>query len=328
MNKKQLLKQLSLAISLPFMLTICSCTTENKPKNTNSIPSINVKVYENNDTNLQNNSLKQNIKDNINTKEQEEKKFEPSKEKIPEVKPVEIPVQTIFKQGDKGSEVKEFQQKLNKFGYKLIEDGNFGASTYCAVLDFQMRNKITQDGIAGKLTLEKLNKAPTEETMYKPLVVQNPLPGAPVQNNDLEKYVNSKSFPSHTAYFIWLDIAHQKVNIFNGSNNNWHLIKSMICSSGKASTPTVKGTFTAGNKGLYFLTDYTIGGNTVEATCKYYTQITSNYLFHSVIYNSNGSKIIDGTLGVPVSHGCVRLSIDNAKYIYDNIPAGTAIWSN
>ena len=32
---------------------------------------------------------------------------------------------------------------------------------------------------------------------------------------------------------------------------------------------------------------------------------------------------MDGRVGIPLSHGCVRLQIDNAKWIYDNIPRGT-----
>ncbi|MCT8976711.1 L,D-transpeptidase [Clostridium sp. CX1] len=59
--------------------------------------------------------------------------------------------------------------------------------------------------------------------------------------------------------------------------------------------------------------------------CKYYTQISGNYLFHSVLYNKS-DKLVDGRLGYNISHGCIRLSLENAKYIYDNIPSGTAIW--
>ena len=28
-----------------------------------------------------------------------------------------------------------------------------------------------------------------------------------------------------------------------------------------------------------------------------------------------------------LSHGCVRLDIDNAKWIYDNVPGGTTIYT-
>ena len=146
-------------------------------------------------------------------------------------------------------------------------------------------------------------------------------PIATTSNSSLEKYVNSKNFSSATSYFIWIDLPRQKVNIFKGSNKKWRLVKSMVCSSGKSSTPTVKGSFKVGSKGGYFISS---GG----ARCKYYTQISGNYLFHSVLYNRNGSYVIDNTLGVRVSHGCVRLALSNAKFIYDNIPARTLIWSN
>ena len=140
-------------------------------------------------------------------------------------------------------------------------------------------------------------------------------------NNALEKVINSKNIRSATSYFIWIDIYHQKVNVFKGSNKKWHLVTSMLCSTGKASTPTIKGNFSVGIKGRYFISS---GG----ARCKYYTQIRGNYLFHSVLYDRYGNYVIDNRLGVRVSHGCVRLSLKNAKFIYDYIPAKTFIWSN
>ena len=61
-------------------------------------------------------------------------------------------------------------------------------------------------------------------------------------------------------------------------------------------------------------------------TCWYYTQFHGNYLFHSVLYNRGSmTQIKDGTLGKQVSHGCVRLDINNAKWLYDNIPNGTKV---
>lgn len=35
--------------------------------------------------------------------------------------------------------------------------------------------------------------------------------------------------------------------------------------------------------------------------------------------------VYNGTLGKQVSHGCVRLDINNAKWLYDNIPNGTKV---
>lgn len=37
------------------------------------------------------------------------------------------------------------------------------------------------------------------------------------------------------------------------------------------------------------------------------------------------TKVKDGRLGMRLSHGCVRLAIENAKWIYDNIPSGTTV---
>ena len=59
----------------------------------------------------------------------------------------------------------------------------------------------------------------------------------------------------------------------------------------------------------------------------YWTQFQGNYLFHSVPFDKD--KKIEAAeaakLGTPASHGCVRLSIDDAKWIYDHIPRGTEV---
>ncbi|MCD8365775.1 MAG: L,D-transpeptidase family protein, partial [Clostridiales bacterium] len=62
-------------------------------------------------------------------------------------------------------------------------------------------------------------------------------------------------------------------------------------------------------------------------TCWYYTQFYGNYLFHSVLYYPGSmTRVKDGRLGMNLSHGCVRLSMTNAKWIYDNIPIGTKVY--
>ena len=130
-------------------------------------------------------------------------------------------------------------------------------------------------------------------------------------------YANSNSFSSSTTYFIWVDKNNFKTNIFKGSKNNWYLINSYLCTIGKPSTQTPSGNFKIGVKGLYF-------GVNKGYKCKYYTQFYGNYLFHSIIYNLNGS-IRDGRLGMELSDGCIRLSLNNAKWIYDNIPKNTFV---
>lgn len=62
---------------------------------------------------------------------------------------------------------------------------------------------------------------------------------------------------------------------------------------------------------------------------QYCTQITGNYLFHSSPYNSPNKNDLSyrlyNQLGTVCSHGCVRLTVADAKWIYDNCPLGTTV---
>jgi lipoprotein-anchoring transpeptidase ErfK/SrfK len=131
-------------------------------------------------------------------------------------------------------------------------------------------------------------------------------------------FINSGNFSSPTYYFIWVDTKNFKTNIYKGSKNHWTLIHSYLCTIGKPSTPTPKGNFHIGVKGLYF-------GVEKGFKARYYTQFYGNYLFHSILYNLNGS-IRDGRLGMTLSDGCIRLSLANAKWIWDNIPKNTSVF--
>lgn len=48
---------------------------------------------------------------------------------------------------------------------------------------------------------------------------------------------------SNTKYLIWVDLSNFKVNIYSGKSGQWNLLKSYVCTIGKTSTPTPKGTF-------------------------------------------------------------------------------------
>lgn len=125
---------------------------------------------------------------------------------------------------------------------------------------------------------------------------------------------------SATNWLILVDTARCKVAVFWGSQWNWELQYLWDCAPGKASTPTVKGRFSVGSRGYYF--------DSKNARCFYYTQFYGNYLFHSVLYHQTSSPtwIMDGRLGIPLSHGCVRLDVWNAQWIYNNIPGNTRVY--
>jgi peptidoglycan hydrolase-like protein with peptidoglycan-binding domain len=50
------------------------------------------------------------------------------------------------------------QWHLNKFGYKLKEDGIYGPKTLEAVRDFQTRHGLVVDGLVGKKTKALLKR--------------------------------------------------------------------------------------------------------------------------------------------------------------------------
>ena len=45
-------------------------------------------------------------------------------------------------------------------------------------------------------------------------------------------------------------------------------------------------------------------------------------------FNAQGTEIINDTLGAALSHGCIRLAVENAQWIYDNILDTTTIIIN
>lgn len=224
-----------------------------------------------------------------------------------------------LKLGDSGEKVKELQSKLNKFGYNLTIDGEFGTSTDFAVRNFQSKVKISSDGTAGSQTFKLLDSTPAKDPyLYKPAVKNSGSTQASNSDSSYESFINSKDCPSDTDYYIYTNLSKHSVSIFTGSNHNWKLIKSFSCSVGKSSTPTIRGHFSVGDKGTYFVTDNGL-------ICKYFTQISGNYLFHSILYDKNGN-VVDSRLSANISHGCIRLALENAKYIYDNVPSSTSIW--
>ena len=66
--------------------------------------------------------------------------------------------------GSTGSAVSKLQTVLNEHGYNLAVDGIFGAKTQAAVRDYQKRNNLKLDGIAGKETWGSLLAQPSYPT--------------------------------------------------------------------------------------------------------------------------------------------------------------------
>ena len=108
----------------------------------------------------------------------------------------------------------------------------------------------------------------------------------------------------------------------DGSNGYIIPVKTFTCSVGLPSTPTPTGTFYTPNKYRW----HTLMGPSYGQYC---TRINGGILFHSVAgYNKTSYNIHArdyNKLGSPASHGCVRLNVRDAKWIYDNCSLGTKV---
>lgn len=123
-------------------------------------------------------------------------------------------------------------------------------------------------------------------------------------------------YNSNTEWLILTDTVGCRTGIFRGSRGNWRLWSFWQCAPGKNWSPTVLGEFSVYGKGISFGHGY---------TCWYYTQFYGDYLFHSQPCYTGTFNVKDHTMGQRASAGCIRLTIDHAKWIYDNIPYGTKV---
>lgn len=97
-------------------------------------------------------------------------------------------------------------------------------------------------------------------------------------------------------------------------------VKALVCSTGYA---TKTGTYSLGEKIRWHVLDGPCYG-------QYCTRIYGGVLFHSVWYTGKNnpatlSASAYNKLGTIASHGCVRLTVAGAKWIYDNVPSGTKV---
>lgn len=98
----------------------------------------------------------------------------------------------------------------------------------------------------------------------------------------------------------------------------WQVLRRLPCSAGDAAHPTPEGLFSLGVHRLSF-------GRKGLYSAAYALQITGNYLYHSVLLSPNGKELLDARLGERISHGCIRHSLEDSRWLYETVPDGTAI---
>lgn len=132
----------------------------------------------------------------------------------------------------------------------------------------------------------------------------------------VDGWYTAQRVSSRTNWCILVDYEACRVLIYHWNVDQWMPLYNMPCSPGAYGSPTVHGRFAIGSRGYSFGHGY---------TCYYWTQFYGNYLFHSVLYYPGGG-IKDGRMGQHISHGCVRMYIWDARWIYDTIPSGTMVY--
>lgn len=156
--------------------------------------------------------------------------------------------------------------------------------------------------------------APTTTMMFDELVGDNGI------------YEEPAAYPPPDTFHIIIDVRYQVVLVYTrGKSGEYNVpVRYMICSSGAMDTPTPRGTFSAGDHKVRF---GLFVNNGVYG--QYWTEITHRIYFHSILYTRRDASYYTKTsynaLGRRVSHGCVRLLVPDARWIYYNIAPGTAI---
>lgn len=135
-----------------------------------------------------------------------------------------------------------------------------------------------------------------------------------------EAFIDSKGFGSKSKYLIWVSTYTQKVNIFTGSAGNWKLYKTTPCATGVVATFTPHG---FGRLKSHERTHYASSGYSYY---EWLTYFTSGNAFHTRIKKVSTGGYRSRTLGKPMSGGCVRVYDEIARFIYYDVPLGTATY--
>lgn len=139
-----------------------------------------------------------------------------------------------------------------------------------------------------------------------------------VLRTDLRNVLGQQS-----SYFIKIIRDKNVVQVYAKDGSNGYIIPvvNFVCSTGGGNTPL--GTFRTQNQYRW----HELMGPCWGQWC---TRIVNGVLFHSVFYSESGnastlSVSAYNKLGVTASHGCIRLTAGDAKWIYDNCSLGTTV---
>lgn len=144
-----------------------------------------------------------------------------------------------------------------------------------------------------------------------------------VGDNDVYDEDDLPPFPPADAYKLVINVYHQFATVYQKDADGAYTVpvRYLIVSSGARKTPTPLGTFEMGESSVRYGKFITYG-----VYGQYWRQITRNIFCHSLIYASKQARSYTesyGQLGKRASHGCVRMLVPDARWIYYNLGPGT-----
>lgn len=231
----------------------------------------------------------------------------PSPEPTPVAEPTprpEIPYQKTLKYEMTGKLVTQVQERLTELGfYSHRVSGNFLGNTRNAVKAFQEHNALKADGIVGPDTWNALFNDPDVRGAADEAKPRPPVP-----------------------YGITVDVTNQVVTVYGLDENGGYtiVVRQMLCSTGTTGYPSDVGDWVLTGRTARWCDFPEWGGH-----AQFWTKINASIAFHSVIYNSYDTMDLSiksyNNLGKRASHGCIRLTVADAKWIYDNCGEGVVV---
>jgi len=213
----------------------------------------------------------------------------------------------VVSYGAKNDQVKLVQERLAALGFfDRKVTGGFYEHTSKAVKDFQKLNGLVPDGVIGEQTWQALFGLDVVRAggVPKPSPAPTPIP-----------------------YFIEVDVNNQLIKVYGLDEKGEHtrLEKVFTASTGTANYPSEVGTYTLTGRKARWAEFPNWGGG----KARWWVRINADIAFHSILYRTNNLNDVNMSsvkrLGSRASHGCIRLTVADAKWIYDNVGAGTQV---
>lgn len=143
------------------------------------------------------------------------------------------------------------------------------------------------------------------------------------QVGDNGDYSEDIKRPANDTYELVVDYTNQCVYAFSKDKDGERkLERVMMCTTGGNGNWTPEGDYNLGE-------DYKRFGYFTSFNCyaQYWTQMWRSFYFHSLLYKTRDASSYTmssyNNLGTPGSHGCIRLLVPDARWIYENCAPGT-----